>query len=1041
MTKLLQKLSTRYAFYVAALLTLLIFFVLLLAGYFVFEHTGKLRDELTSSFSSVHSTNVSQALSAKGAYLSNRLFSPLYNTDISGLNEEIEQIQNWLEPESILVLDSARRVVTDGTDENVQYGQYKTIPNGLQPKSPVIDDTVEGKILYFAIGFGDEVVGYACIELSSQKDLLLLSSLQKEVEDTWRDFQNIFLIIAIIGLLLIVIISVLLARRLAVSLSQPVQAMTVATEQFASGNLTYKLPEVSGTMNELSRLQLSLNEMASKLAKAEGRLRESEEQQTDLLNNTSSVIYIKDLDGRHLFINRMYEKLFHVSDKDMQGKTDHDIFPKEMADAFRANDLKVIAADKLLETEEVAQQNGEIHTYISVKFPLKKDSGESYAICGISTDITEHKKTEDKLVILNEQLVANEAWFKAITNQSTEGITVADLDGNYTFVNDAFCKMLAYSKEELLQMTVFEVKAAEQDTSSFARSKTSKEGLPIRVLLQRKDGTVFNAEVIGKNIEVNGEQSVLGTIRDITEQVQAEERLIKSEKNLAEAQKVAQLGSWELDIVNNELSLSAEAFRIIELDPEEFDASYETFIDAIHPDDREIVDRAYTDSVDNGQAYDIEHRLLMKDGRIKYVNECCETFYDENGKAKRSFGTVFDVTERKLTEQALRRSQKMDAVGQMAGGIAHDFNNIIGIILGNLHMLEKQPELDEKAQKRIDGIKRSASRAANLTKQLLGFSRREPASEKATNINRVISGMSSLITQSLTPQVEVEQQFADDLWKARIDPGDFEDALLNLVLNARDAMNGRGQLTIETRNAVLDEAYCAHNPGAKPGEYVQLAVSDNGEGIASELQDHIFEPFYTTKEQGKGTGLGLAMVFGFVKRSRGYVKLYSEPGIGTTFHLYLPGITEQDESGRRSHKQARESFRGSELLLLVDDEASLLELARESLQAQGYRVITANNGKQALEKLAAGPAVDLLFSDVVMPGGINGFELAEQAKAKYPRLKVLLTSGYSKKVVARNGQARFETNLLNKPYTLVGLAQRVRSLLDEPESGDMDNKQ
>ena len=354
-------------------------------------------------------------------------------------------------------------------------------------------------------------------------------------------------------------------------------------------------------------------------------------------------------------------------------------------------------------------------------------------------------------------------------------------------------------------------------------------------------------------------------------------------------------------------------------------------------------------------------------------------------------------------------------------------------------MLEKQPELDEKAQKRIDGIKHSASRAANLTRQLLGFSRREPASEKAININRVISDMSSLITQSLTPQVEVEQQFADDLWKARLDPGDFEDALLNLVLNARDAMNGRGQLTIETRNAVLDEAYCAHNPGAKPGEYVQLAVSDNGEGIASEKQDHIFEPFYTTKEQGKGTGLGLAMVFGFVKRSRGYIKLYSEPGIGTTFHLYLPGITGENETVRQTHNQAREIFRGSETLLIVDDEASLLELARESLQAQGYRIITAVNGKQALEKLAEGPAVDLLFSDVVMPGGINGFELAEQAKAKYPRLKVLLTSGYSKKVVARNGQARFETNLLNKPYALADLAQRVRSLLDESESGDMDD--
>jgi len=908
MTSSSPKLSTRYALSVAALLTFLILFVLLLLGYFVYDHTGKLRDELTSSFSSVYSANTSQLLSDRGSYLSKRLFKPLYSQNISALNNEIDQINNWLEPKSIFILDSAGRVVTDGTDENVLQGKPMFIPEGLKSQSPIIGKSAESKALYFAIEFDEEIAGYAFIEISSINDSKLLSSLQQKVDNTWQAFKYDFLIIAASGLALIILISMTLARRLAVSLSQPVQAMTEATEQFASGNLAFKLPEVSGAQNELTRLVLSLNEMAGELAKA-----------------------------------------------------------------------------------------------------------------------------EQELVLLNEQTVANEARFRAMTSQSTEGITVADPDGNYTFVNDAFCNMVGYSEQELLQMTVFDVKAPEQDTSSFARSKTSKEGLPIQVILQRKDGTVFNSEVIGKNIEINSEQSILGTIRDITEQVKAEERLVKSEQNLAEAQNIAQLGSWELDIINHELSCSAETFRIFEIDSEKFDATYDTFVDCIHPDDLEFVTRSYNDSVKNRKAYNIEHRLLMKDDRVKYVNERCETYFDDNGNAIRSVGTVIDITDRKLAEQTLRRSQKMDAVGQMAGGIAHDFNNILGIILGNLHLLEKQLDSDAKAQKRIDDIKHSAQRAANLTRQLLGFSRREPTREKPTSINLTIASMSSLITQSLTPQVEVEQQFAKGLWKTSIDPSDFEDALLNLVLNARDAMSGRGQLTIETRNTVLDNAYCTQNPGARPGEYVQLTVSDDGEGIASELQDRIFEPFFTTKEQGNGTGLGLAMVFGFVKRSGGYIELYSEPGIGTTFRVYLPRLGQEQKDDANTRK-SEALPQGSEFLLIVDDETSLAEIAEESLQLLGYQVITANNGKQALEQLANNPGIDLLFSDVVMPGGINGFELAEQAKANYPKLKILLTSGYSEKVIARNGQARFETCLLNKPYTQNELAQRVRSLLDEPDS-------
>ncbi|MES0326551.1 MAG: ATP-binding protein [Gammaproteobacteria bacterium] len=428
-----------------------------------------------------------------------------------------------------------------------------------------------------------------------------------------------------------------------------------------------------------------------------------------------------------------------------------------------------------------------------------------------------------------------------------------------------------------------------------------------------------------------------------------------------------------------------------------------------------------------------EQTLAISDGN--YDVQIKVTSEDEIGQLAEAFNYMAatiskEMAERKKAEDAQRRSQKMDAIGQLTGGIAHDFNNILAVILGNLELLEQQVPADDKILKRIAAMNKAGQRAVDLTKQLLSFSRRQATQLTVTNINQVLGEMESLLARSLTPEVEVEHQFADKLWLTEIDPGDFEDALLNLSINARDAMAGHGHLTIETRNATLDTTYCAQNTGARPGQYVQLSVSDNGEGIPIEQQELIFEPFFTTKDQGKGTGLGLAMVYGFVKRSGGYINVYSEPGIGTTFRLYLPRAYGDEQLVKLNDEQAEDLPRGQETILAVDDEALLLELTRESLEALGYRVLTASDGWQALARLDEEPSIDLLFSDVVMPGGINGYELAEQATTNRPELKVLLTSGYTEKVMAHNGYARFNENLLSKPYNRADLAERVRAILD-----------
>ncbi len=419
------------------------------------------------------------------------------------------------------------------------------------------------------------------------------------------------------------------------------------------------------------------------------------------------------------------------------------------------------------------------------------------------------------------------------------------------------------------------------------------------------------------------------------------------------------------------------------------------------------------------------------DDETRYFDTFKIPLRDELGNIIGVLGLARDITERKQNEEIARRSQKMDAVGQLTGGIAHDFNNILGIIMGNLELLRGQVAADEKASKRVVMISESAKRAADLTKQLLAFSRLQATDVVVCNINRVIQGMDSLIRRSITPEVVLNLQLASSLWVAGVNQGDFQDSLLNLILNARDAMPGGGQLTVETRNCTLDKAYCAQHPSTTPGEYVLLSVSDTGEGIASQQVDKIFDPFYTTKEVGKGTGLGLSMVFGFITRSRGHVDVESELGVGTTFHLYFPRAEDQVLVDNTVDQQSELLPRGSETILAVDDEKELLNLARESLEALGYHVLTATSGKEALNRLAEHPAISLLFSDVVMPGGMNGYELADQAIGNRSNLKILLTSGHTEKVSSR---AQQKYNLIEKPYTLEDLKRRVQSLLGESKN-------
>ena len=543
------------------------------------------------------------------------------------------------------------------------------------------------------------------------------------------------------------------------------------------------------------------------------------------------------------------------------------------------------------------------------------------------------------------------------------------------------------------------------------------------------DGRDINAIVSYQIPETaEGYKSNAVSILDITERKQAEDALRESEVHMRTLVETLPDLVWLKDPEGIFLNCNQKFERLYDAKQSEIVGKTDyDFVDRELADFFREKDKAVMAAA-NSRIYE-EEVSFADDGHTELIETVKTPMFDADGRLIGVLGVGRDITERKQTELALRRSQKMDAVGQLTGGIAHDFNNIINVILGNLDLLERHIPDDETTQKRINNINKSAQRAADLTRQLLSFSRCEANHIEIKDISSIIHEMDSLITRSVTPQVEVEHLNAADLWQTEIDPGDFEDSLLNLVLNARDAMGGQGRLVIGTRNCTLDAEYCAQNSAAKPGDYVELSITDSGNGIAAEHLEHIFEPFFTTKEPGKGTGLGLSMVYGFIVRCNGHIKVVSEQDVGTTFRLYMPRSKLVPQVQTRHIKQTETPSGGNETILVVDDEVALRELVEESLKELGYRILTAGDGLQALKILSETPKINLLISDVIMPGGLNGYELAEQATVNNPQLKVILASGYSESALASNNKKNFSAILLNKPYSLAELAQQVQTVL------------
>lgn len=546
--------------------------------------------------------------------------------------------------------------------------------------------------------------------------------------------------------------------------------------------------------------------------------------------------------------------------------------------------------------------------------------------------------------------------------------------------------------------------------------------------------------------------------RELAQRRKAESELADSEARLRLATEAAEIGTWDYDPASNQLRWDDRCKKLFGLSPEATVTYEGSFIAGIHPDDRERADEAVRRAIDpEGLGrYDIEYRTIgIEDGKRRWVSASGRAFFNTE-EGTRFVGTVIDITERKATEErlhhlnerleeqveaeirkraeaeeALRQSQKMEAIGQLTGGIAHDFNNLLAGITGSLEVIERR-----LSQGRSDGIDRfirgaqtSAQRAAALTQRLLAFSRRQTLDPKPTDVNRLVFGMEDLITRTVGPAIKVEVVGAAGLWPTRIDTAQLESALLNLAINARDAMPDGGKLTIETANKWLDDR-AGRERDLPPGQYISVCVTDTGTGIPKDIAERIFDPFFTTKPIGQGTGLGLSMIHGFVRQSGGQVRVYSELGHGTTMCLYLPRYSGDIADDAEPVESAIPEMGAGEAVLVIDDEPTVRMLIVEVLEEAGYVALEAEDGPSGLKILQSDIGIDLLITDVGLPGGMNGRQVADAARLSRPDLKVLFVTGFAENAAIGSGHLEAGMEVITKPFVMTELANKITDMIE-----------
>jgi len=753
----------------------------------------------------------------------------------------------------------------------------------------------------------------------------------------------------------------------------------------------------------------------------EQALRASENRLRAIIETEPECVKLVSCDGTLLDINPAGVAMVEAeSCAQLVGQSVYSLVCPEYRESFREFTESVCQGHRGRMEFEITGLRGTRRWMETYAVPLPGEAGDQPMLLGVTRDVTERKRAE-------EALRESEASFRLLFEHNPMPTWVFDLETlQFLQVNEAAVKHYGYSREEFLQMKVSDIRPPEDVPRLLEMVRNDRPALlaPGQWRHRLKDGRVVNVEVISHRLELGGREVALVVAQDVTERQRAEAALRRSEANYRSLVQGAPYSIYRVSTHGKLLDVNPALVEMLgyssEADLKAVNLDVNVYRD---PDERARILRDRPERFEG-----VEVVWKRKDGTPISVRLSGRLVHDPEGATDYYEMIAENVTERRALENQLRQAQKMEAVGRLAGGVAHDFNNLLMVIKGHTELLLENLREHDWHYRKVEQIHKAAERAAALTRQLLAFSRMQVLQPKVVDLNAVVTEMSKMLPRLIGEDIELSIGTSLNLGRVKADPGQMEQVILNLAVNARDAMPRGGKIVIETTNCELDEVYARRHPPMQAGRYVMLAVTDTGIGMDAETQAHIFEPFFTTKEMGKGTGLGLATVYGVVKQSGGFIWVYSEPGRGTTFKIYLPRVDEGVESAR-TEKAAAEAPEGSETVLLVEDERDVRDVAREFLMLGGYTVLEAKNGAEAIEMARRHPdPIHLLVTDMVMPG-MGGRELAAQLAPLRPEMKVVYMSGYTEYASTRQGDIDHNAVLLTKPFTRGDLARTVREAL------------
>jgi two-component system cell cycle sensor histidine kinase/response regulator CckA len=632
-------------------------------------------------------------------------------------------------------------------------------------------------------------------------------------------------------------------------------------------------------------------------------------------------------------------------------------------------------------------------------------------------DITESLRREERISLLGRML-----------DEAPASITIHDIEGRFLYANRiAYTSHGFKSPEEYLSMNLHDIDTPESEGRIAERMQQIMNTGEARfeVAHRRKNGTLLPLEVMAKTIEWHGQPAILSVAVDITERKKSEEALREGEQRLQSVFRSVPVG---IGVVVNRVFQQVNQ-RVCDICGYSESELLGRSSRMLYPDDEEYerVGGVKYEQIRQKGIGTVETRWKRKDGTILRVLLSSSPI-DMQDLQKGVTFTVLDITARHLLEEELRQAQKMESIGRLAGGVAHDFNNMLNVILGHAGLMLEEIPADSPLRADLKEIHAAAERSANLTRQLLAFARKQTVSPRILDLNETVSATLKMLSRLIGEDIELIWRPGSTLWPVKIDPSQIDQILANLCVNARDAISDVGRIAIETANCEVDETFCALHPGSRVGSFVRLAVRDTGCGMSRETLSHIFEPFFTTKSVGKGTGLGLATVYGAVQQNNGFILIDSEPGQGSTFSIYLPRHSEKAADAQAPVRGTVPQ--GQETILLVEDEPAILNLTRRVLERLGYIVLTAATPGEALRLAREYDArIDLLITDVVMPE-MNGRDLAKSVLNLYPNMKRLFMSGYTADVIAHHGVVEEGVHFIQKPFTVETLGEKVRNVLE-----------